>query len=373
MPYLLRLCATAGLLAGGGQGGWFAPEPQEANFTREQPTNQTLFEAWSDWASYHYVQAAAVGEGWITWASSWGESAKAAKKGLSWDGGLCFLLDSIVGIVCWTVFGNAWPGVKTGFQRAFRVLAPSSSWQLFGCTLLVGFMLACGFAMLGLGADRDMVSSWHGAKGGNWAQRAAGGVPEAAGASFLGPGTGRIPKTSDLRNFKKVGTAEKWVLVRREGRVAVFKVGGDSQTIRTAGLYVPVEPDTWRGDKEIVDACAGHDKVHLCRSLQCGEDGQHFKEYSIAKEFDCMGLSLERRRQGEPCGLGFGLLGPQPLLSALWSFVRSRTLKRVSNVRDTKSVGQMTSKTMCLARTRAVWQVRPRTLCWTRTRSRAAP
>ena len=45
-------------------------------------------------------------------------------------------------------------------------------------------------------------------------------------------------------------------------------MGSDSQTIRTAGLYVPVEADTWRGDREIVDACAGHDKVHLCRSLQ---------------------------------------------------------------------------------------------------------
>ena len=32
-----------------------------------------------------------------------------------------------------------------------------------------------------------------------WAQRAAGGVPEAAGANFQGPGTGRIPETADLR------------------------------------------------------------------------------------------------------------------------------------------------------------------------------
>ena len=61
---------------------------------------------------------------------------------------------------------------------------------------------------------------------------------------------------------------------------------------------VPVEPDTWRGDKEIIDSCAGHDKVHLCRSLQCGEDGQHFKEYSIAKEFGAEKFQLRGAELG---------------------------------------------------------------------------
>ena len=62
----------------------------------------------------------------------------------------------------------------------------------------------------------------------------------ATDAEFLGPGTGRIPETADLRPFKKTGAADKWVLVRREGHVAVFKAGAESQTIRTPGLYVPV-------------------------------------------------------------------------------------------------------------------------------------
>ena len=287
MPYLLRLCATAGLLGGGGQGGWFSPESAAANFTQEQPSNQTFFEAWSHWASYHYVQAAAVGEGWVSWASAWGDSPRTARKGFSWDGGLCFLLDSVVGIVGWTVFGNAWPGVKTGFQRAFRILALLGRclahylWAL--CWPVVSLCSAVVLTMIWLvrGAVRKVGTLVY------WAQRAAGGVPEATGASFLGPGTGRIPETSDLRTFKKVGSAEKWVLVKREGRVAVLRVGRDSQTIRSAGLYVPVDPDSWRGDKEIVDACAGHDK-----------DGQHFKEYSIAKEFDAEKFQLRGAELG---------------------------------------------------------------------------
>ena len=157
-----------------------------------------------------------------------------------------------------------------------------------GCSLYVGIVLASGFFVLGGDPDHDLAGAIPGPQ--SWDACVLGsegcrGVPEATGASFLGPGTGRIPETSDLRSFKKTGNNEKWVLARREGKVAVFRVGSDSQTIRTAGLYVPVEVDTWRGDKEIVDSCAGHDKVHLRRSLQCGEDGQHFKEYSLAKEF----------------------------------------------------------------------------------------
>ena len=105
-----------------------------------------------------------------------------------------------------------------------------------------------------------------------WAQRAAGGVPEAAGAEFLGPGTGRIPETTDLRSFKKTGSADKWVLVRREGKIAVFKVGPDNQTIRTPGLFVSLEVDSMRGDPDVVEACKGHDKLHLCRHLNRAED-----------------------------------------------------------------------------------------------------
>ena len=35
-----------------------------------------------------------------------------------------------------------------------------------------------------------------------------------------------------------------------------------------------------RGDPEIVEACRGDDKLHLCRNLNCAEEGQHFKEYA---------------------------------------------------------------------------------------------
>ncbi|CAE7204330.1 unnamed protein product, partial [Symbiodinium sp. KB8] len=126
-----------------------------------------------------------------------------------------------------------------------------------------------------------------------WAQRAAGGVPEAAGADFIGPGTGRIPETADLRLFKSTAGVDKWALVRREGHVAVFKIGADNQTIRSPGLFVPIEADTLRGSPCVVDACRGVDKVHLCRHLVCSEEGQHFKEYAVARDFDAEKFHLK--------------------------------------------------------------------------------
>ena len=141
-----------------------------------------------------------------------------------------------------------------------------------------------------------------------------GGVPEAAGVTLSGPGTGQIPETADLRNFKKVGTGEKWALVCQAGKVAVFKVGSESQTIRTAGLYVPVEADSMRGDKEILDACMGYDKVHLCRSVVCAEEGQHFKEYALAKDLD------GEKFQSKNAELGAAQAG-----RTLWAWMRSST------------------------------------------------
>ena len=196
-------------------------------------------------------------------------------------------LDTAVSFVGWVLFGNSWPGVKNGCQRALRILAllvlcmgAHYLWALCWPVVSLLSVLAMGVVWLVRMVVRKLGTLIY------WAQRAAGGVPEASDAEFLGPGTGRIPETSDLRSFKKVGSAEKWILVKRGAHVAVFRAGSESQTIRSPGLYVPVEADSMRGDKEIVDVCKGYDKVHLCRHLVCHEEGQHFKEYGLARDFD---------------------------------------------------------------------------------------
>ena len=218
MPYLFRVAAAAGFFVGSGQGRWFAATPEAANFTKE-PDNQTVWEAWAEWAQDHVEQATAAGEGWYVWASTWTGSARVPARvypgtaafAFSWTQSLASLDGRCSGTP-----GQAWrPGAR----------GPS----LGGSLLVSPYPLqssSCSSGWFEQRSGRTLVY---------WAQRAAGGVPEATGASFLEPGAGRIPETSDLRNFNKVGSAEKWVLVRREGRVAVFKVGGDSQTIRAAG------------------------------------------------------------------------------------------------------------------------------------------
>ena len=72
-------------------------DPPLANFTQENRGNQTLWESWTEWASLQYERASDVGESWLVWANAGGSSANGARKGLSWDGGLCFLLDTFIG------------------------------------------------------------------------------------------------------------------------------------------------------------------------------------------------------------------------------------------------------------------------------------
>ena len=117
-----------------------------------------------------------------------------------------------------------------------------------------------------------------------WIHRWSGGAPEALVAEFFGPGTGTTPETSDLRKLKK-GSEDKWVLVKRDGKTVIFKVS-EASSIKSSGLYLTVEPDTMRGDPELVSNLKGFDRVHACRNDQCSEDGQHFKMYAISKEMD---------------------------------------------------------------------------------------
>ena len=116
-------------------------------------------------------------------------------------------------------------------------------------------------------------------------QRWSGGVPEALGASFFGPELGDPPETGDLRKLKKGSDGEKWVLVRRQGLTAIFRVQ-DSSSIKSSGVYLTIEPGTMRGDQELTQSLQGHDKVHLCRHESCSQDGPHFKQYATVKAFN---------------------------------------------------------------------------------------
>ena len=118
-----------------------------------------------------------------------------------------------------------------------------------------------------------------------YSQRWSGGVPEAVGARFIGPELGEPPETNELRRLKKGSDGERWVMVRRNGATAIFKVQ-DSTSIKSAGLHLTVEPGTLRGDAELVGSLHGHDRVHLCRHDSCSEDGPHFKQYATVKPFN---------------------------------------------------------------------------------------
>ena len=129
-------------------------------------------------------------------------------------------------------------------------------------------------------------------------QRFCGGTPGAVDAEFFGPGLGQTPETSDLRRFKFTASTEKWIVIKREGRVAVFKLSNETCSIRSSGLFAGIEPDSLRGSPGLLRDLKGYDKVHLCRSSTCTEEGQHFQIYGLAKKFDPLRFQMAISGQG---------------------------------------------------------------------------
>ena len=247
--------------------------------------------------------------------------------------------DQLPGLdVLWEHLAGGEDRVPTSFPDS-RAGAP-----LLVCSLHVGIVLACDFADLVAGDGLSVVCQSCGSQAGHFSVLGSAGCRRSSRG-----GRHRLHRArhgahpGDLRNFKKTGGVDKWVLVKREGRVAVFKAGGESQTIRTAGLYVPIEVDTMRGDQELVKACRGHDRVHLCRSLTCGEDGQHFKEYGIAKDFDAEKFQLKNAE-----------LGAAKAGRTLWAWLWTSPPKKQAPAKEFASESETEPERPCEA-TKIIW------------------
>ena len=204
----------------------------------------------------------------------------------SWDSWIWTGLDLIISAFGWMIFGSSWTRVKGGFTMLLRLVA------LLTLCVAAHYVLALCWPMVSLVIALVMTLVWL-VKAmlkllGRvlfFAQRWSGGVPESVGAEFFGPGTGEAPETSELRRLKKGATEEKWVLVRRDGHTAIFRVASAS-SIKSSGIYLDYDPETLRGSQELLLALKGYEKVHLCRNDHCLEEGQHFKQYAVVKPFN---------------------------------------------------------------------------------------
>eukprot|EP00435_Cladocopium_sp_Y103_P041030 s1496_g11.t1 len=215
-----------------------------------------------------------------------------------WDSWIWTALDTLVGLVGWLIFGKSWTQVRTGFSFLIRLGA------LLTVCVITHYLFALCWPVVSVLVGIIVTFIWLVrtalkccGRAAFYAQRITGGVPEAAEADFFGPEMGETPETSDLRKLKKTGDAEKWVLIRREGLTAIFKVQ-ESSSIRSSGLYLTHDPDSLRGDEGLLKALRGHDRVHICRHSQCPEDGQHFKQYALMKPFQAERFQLSVASQG---------------------------------------------------------------------------
>ena len=216
------------------------------------------------------------------------------------DAGLWLVIDTLVGLVGWAIFGTAWNEVRLGCRRVFQFTA------LLGVCLAAHYIWAVCYPVVSIVIAAVMTIVWCLRKilkvmgtVGFYLQRWTGGAPEAAGLIFVGPGTGKIPETTDLRQLKRTGDAEKWIAVRRGDEVAVFSVGSDAQSIRSHGLYLPVESDSVRGHTTLVQLLKNVDKVHLCRNMVCPEEcSAHFQQYAVVKQFNPETFQLAQAEEG---------------------------------------------------------------------------
>ena len=216
----------------------------------------------------------------------------------SWDGWLWTIFDAITSTTGWLIFGKAWSQVKSGFALVIRLgtllaVCVVIHYIFALCWPIVSVLVGCVVTLVWMGrtvlkcCGRVLYCT----------QRLCGGVPEAAEAVFFGPGTGETPETAALRRLKKGSDGERWILVRRDGHTAVFRIN-DSTGIKSSGLYVYHDSDTVRGDGALVSCLQGHDRLHLCRNPSCNEEGQHFKEYAVVKQFDAEKFQLAAATQG---------------------------------------------------------------------------
>ena len=204
----------------------------------------------------------------------------------SWDGWIWTVVDMFISTLGWAVFGASWTKVKSGFALIVRVGV-----VLILC-LVAHYLLALCWPMVSLMIGGAMTAVWM-VRGATrmlgrvlfYSQRLTGGVPEAVGAEFFGPGLGEVPDTASLRKLKKGSDGDRWVLVRRDGETVIFKVA-EASSIKTNGLHLTLEPDTIRGSPSLQRELRGWDKVHICRQDACQEEGQHFKQYAVVKPFD---------------------------------------------------------------------------------------
>ena len=218
----------------------------------------------------------------------------------SWDQVLWTIGDTLIGSFGWIFFGNAWGDVRSGLRRILQVggilclcLVAHYVWAVCypAVSLLVGIVLTVVWVFRAILKLAGKILFY--------AQKLAGGAPEAVDVGYIGPSTGKSPETSELRQFKPTGSATKLVAVKRNGSVAVFQVGTEVPSIRSHGIYLPVEPDTIRGSAELVQHLRGHDRVHLCRNEICTEEGgQHFTIYGVVKKLDPQRFQLATAEEG---------------------------------------------------------------------------
>ena len=177
---------------------------------------QTLPER-GPWESWTREQFPSLGEAWDYLEESWEQIPK-IKFSLdlpSWDQVLWTIGDTLIGSFGWIFFGNAWGDVRSGIRRLLQVggilclcLVAHYVWAVCypAVSLVVGIVLTVVWVLRGVLKLAGKILFY--------AQRLAGGAPEAVDVSYIGPATGRTSgdvraeAVQAFRNRNEIGSSQ---------------------------------------------------------------------------------------------------------------------------------------------------------------------
>eukprot|EP00434_Breviolum_minutum_P012255 symbB.v1.2.010803.t2/scaffold712.1/size170421/2 len=210
---MLRLTLVCGFIAHGSGGSWWW-----GNHTRSETPDVPAWRSWVDRKVPWFGETLDGLDARASQANEWLHSTSGI-EGSEW--GVWWLVDTMVGLFGWAIFGDAWDGVKVGFRRLLQLgavlaacLAAHYAWAI--AWPVVSFVIAIIMAIV-------------------WAIRLL---------------VKLVPETAELRRFKKYD-ADQWLVLKRGSKMVVFQSNGEPSSIKATGLFVAVDYDTVRGDSDL--------------------------------------------------------------------------------------------------------------------------
>eukprot|EP00434_Breviolum_minutum_P012254 symbB.v1.2.010803.t1/scaffold712.1/size170421/2 len=258
---MLRLTLVCGFIAHGSGGSWWW-----GNHTRSETPDVPAWRSWVDRKVPWFGETLDGLDARASQANEWLHSTSGI-EGSEW--GVWWLVDTMVGLFGWAIFGDAWDGVKVGFRRLLQLgavlaacLAAHYAWAI--AWPVVSFVIAIIMAIVW--AIRLLVKLV--GKLAITFQRACGGAPEAYGAEFYAWHREGYASESETEEIRCTSHQVRW----HDGQGVRVLSEGACKNSGSECTHLLVEDQT---EGETAFLCPSHASRYLLQrfSLKCCYQG----------------------------------------------------------------------------------------------------